>query len=69
MSNKHSTKEHSKGAKEEELKRTSAIGSHKEAAITGMKGEREVINERDGTRRRLAVDSRVRELQTIDLYR
>jgi hypothetical protein len=51
------------------MERTSAIGSNKEAAITGLEGEREIIDERCGTRRRLAVDSRVRESQTVGLYR
>jgi hypothetical protein len=51
------------------MERTSAIGSNKEAAITGLEGEREIIDERCGSRRRLAVDSRVRESQTVGLYR
>jgi hypothetical protein len=51
------------------MERTSAIGSDKEAAFTGVEGEREIVNERCGARRRLAVDSRVGESQTVDNYR
>ena len=54
--------------KEETIEQTSAIGSNKEAAITGVKREREIFDQRSGTRRRMTVDSRVREFQTVDLY-
>ena len=54
--------------KEETVERTSAIGSNKEAAITGVKREREIFDQRSGTRRRMTVDSRVSEFQTVDLY-
>ena len=48
---------------------TSAIGSNEKAPITGEEIEREMFNERFGTRRRVAVDSRISEFQLFDLNR
>lgn len=46
--------------------RTSAIRSDKKTTITGIESEGEIFNERNWTRRRMAVDPWVGELELID---
>lgn len=48
-------------------KGTCAIGSDEKAAIAGIEVEREVLNERSRTWRRMAVDARVSEFQLLYL--
>jgi len=44
---------------ERERESTSAVGTDKKAAVAGTESERKVLNERQGTRRRVAVDAGV----------
>lgn len=43
-----------------------AVGPDEEASVAGVEGEGEVVDERLGVRRRVAVDSRVGEFEAVD---
>lgn len=51
----------------EDVECTGAIGSDEKASVSSVEGEIEVVDQRLGARRRMAIDPRVGESQAVDL--